>query len=97
MGEALGHLDFGYEFFMLIQNLYTKAESLSSFSSILTTPLDRISEERSALVKDVIAHHRSIANDLKNGLPFWPIGIATLKSDYLCVGVDCSMKLYLDV
>ncbi len=95
MGESLGHLDYGYEFFMLGQNLYTKAESMSSCSSILTTPLDQISEERSALVKEGITYHHSIADELKSGLPFWPIGLATLKSDYLCAGVDCGKKLYL--
>ena len=59
--------------------------------------LDQISEERSALVKEGIAYHHSIANELKNGLPFWPIGLATLKNDYLCAGVDCGKKLYLAV
>lgn len=59
--------------------------------------LDRISSARRKLVEEGIAYHRSIVNELKRGLPFWPVGLAAMWDDYLCVGLECGEKLYIAV
>lgn len=59
--------------------------------------LSSLSPERLGLVRDGIACHLSIADDVKTGVPFWPIGLATMRDDFMSVGVDCGNKKYLAV
>jgi alpha-galactosidase len=46
-------------------------------------------------VREGIAYHKSICNQLKEGLPFWPLGLASLTDEFLCVGIECETALYL--
>lgn len=60
-------------------------------------PLAEISNDRLEYVREGIACHHSICEEVKNGLPFWPIGLATFSDSFLSVGVDCGKQLYLAV
>ncbi|NMA67372.1 MAG: alpha-galactosidase, partial [Clostridiaceae bacterium] len=44
-----------------------------------------------------IEYHKQICNELKDGLPFWPMGLASMSDEYLSVGIECKNKLYLAV
>jgi alpha-galactosidase len=57
--------------------------------------LTSLSEERIKYVREGIAYHKRICNQLKEGLPFWPLGLASMDDEFLCVGIDCGTKLYL--
>ena len=59
--------------------------------------LPRLSPERFALVREGIDCHKSICNQLKDGLPFWPLGLGNMDSPYLAFGMDCGDTLYLAV
>lgn len=59
--------------------------------------LAELSASRAALVREGIAYHLSIAEELKDGLPFWPCGLAAFGDEWLCVGVDCGTRAYLAV
>lgn len=59
--------------------------------------LSELSAERFALVKEGIQCHLSIVDKLKNGLPFWPLGLGSFTDDFLCVGIDCGEEAYLSV
>lgn len=59
--------------------------------------LSELSPERLALIKEGISYHKSICEKLKNGLPFWPVGLASMSGDFHCVGVECGDTIYLAV
>ena len=59
--------------------------------------LAELSNDRLALVKEGIACHLSIVDKLKTGSPFWPIGIGSFGSEYLCLGIACGDQAYLAV
>lgn len=59
--------------------------------------LAELSEKRLRLVREGIRCHQAICEDLKTGLPFWPIGLASMSDPFLSVGVDCGEKKYLAV
>ncbi len=59
--------------------------------------LAELSETRRKLVRQGLDIHRAIANELKDGLPFWPIGLGSFQSKFLCVGIDCGENAYLAV
>ncbi len=57
--------------------------------------LAEISEDRMSYIKEGILYHKKICNALKEGVPFWPLGLASFSHEFICVGVDCGNKLYL--
>lgn len=59
--------------------------------------LAKLSKERLALVKEGIACHLSIVDRLKQGLPFWPIGLGSLADNFLAVGLQCGNVRYVAV
>lgn len=59
--------------------------------------LAELSSEGFELVKEGIKYHKKICNEIKNGLPFWPIGLASMNDEYLSVGIECEKKIYLAV
>ncbi|MDF2613010.1 MAG: rafA 4 [Clostridia bacterium] len=59
--------------------------------------LAEITPERLAYVQEGLAYHKKINSELKEGLPFWPIGLGSMSDEYLAVGIDCNHKLYLAV
>lgn len=56
-----------------------------------------ISPERFALVKEGIDYYKQIRDDIRNGLPFWPIGLPTFSSQWASLGIECGNKAYLAV
>jgi len=59
--------------------------------------LAEISKDRLRYIKEGIKYHKKICNELKDGVPFWPIGLASFSDEYLCTGIDCGNKLYIAV
>jgi len=59
--------------------------------------LAELSPERLQLVKEGIACHLSIVERLKEGLPFWPIGLASFSDGFMAAGIDCGDRKYLCV
>lgn len=59
--------------------------------------LAELSPDRFKLVCEGIKYHKKIVDELKEGLPFWPIGLATMQDEYLSVGIECKNKLYVAV
>lgn len=59
--------------------------------------LAELSPSRIALVKEGMELHLSMADKLKNGLPFWPLGLGAFGDEWLCVGVDCGDEAYMAV
>lgn len=59
--------------------------------------LAALSPSRRRFVWEGIRYHMQICNDLKEGLPFWPLELATMSSPFCCAGVDCGGKQYLSV
>lgn len=59
--------------------------------------LAELTQDRLALVREGIACHMSIVEKLKEGLPFWPLGLGAFGDEFLCVGIDCGDEAYLAV
>lgn len=59
--------------------------------------LAEIAPERFDLVCEGIRYHKKICKELNHGLPFWPIGLASMSDPYLCTGIDCGDTLYMAV
>ena len=59
--------------------------------------LAELSAPRLALVKEGIATHMQIVDKLKDGVPFWPIGLGAFGDSFLCAGVRCGDEAYLAV
>lgn len=59
--------------------------------------LAELSPERFHLVKEGIACYKSIRADIKDSLPFWPLGLPSFYEDWLALGLGCGRKLYLAV
>ena len=59
--------------------------------------LAELSKPRLALVKEGIATHMEIADKLKDGMPFWPIGLGAFGDPFLCAGVRCGNEAYIAV
>ncbi|NLE24249.1 MAG: alpha-galactosidase [Clostridiaceae bacterium] len=59
--------------------------------------LAEITKDRFEVIKEGIEYHKHICNELKEGLPFWPTGLASMSDEYLSVGIECKDKLYLAV
>ena len=57
--------------------------------------LPELSPQRRTLVEEDIACHLSMVEELKDGLPFWPMGPGRFGDPFLCVGVDCGNRAYL--
>ncbi|MDR2939199.1 MAG: alpha-galactosidase, partial [Clostridiales bacterium] len=59
--------------------------------------LVELAKEQQGLVRIGIEVHKRICMDIKSGLPFWPLGLASMNSEFICSGVDCGKRLYLAV
>ena len=59
--------------------------------------LAQIAPEGFDLVCEGIRYHKKICKELNHGLPFWPIGLASLSDTYLSAGIDCGHTLYMAV
>lgn len=59
--------------------------------------LPELSAARRALVHEGIACHLTIVEKLKQGLPFWPLGLGAFGDPFLCVGIRCGTEAYMAV
>lgn len=59
--------------------------------------LGQIGEERLGHVVDGIEYYKTIRQDIKESLPFWPLGLATMHSEYIAYGCTTPEKIYLAV
>lgn len=59
--------------------------------------LAHIRPERLEYVKEGIAYHKQINKVLKEGLPIWPLGLASFLDDVMAVGIEHGKKIYLAV
>lgn len=59
--------------------------------------LAELSADRLEFVHEGIAYHKSICERLKDGVPFWPLGLASMTDEYLSFGIDCGRTLFIAV
>ena len=59
--------------------------------------LGQISDSRQAYVSEGIGYYKTIRENLKKSLPFWPLGMATMHSEYMAYGCNVADKIYLAV
>ena len=57
--------------------------------------LSEIGEERLSYVKEGIEYYKSIRRDIKDALPFWPLGLASFSDEYVSLGLKCGKKQYV--
>ena len=57
--------------------------------------LAELSEERPRYVAEGVRFHHRIAPVIKEGLPFWPCGLADFASPYCCFGLESEDEAYL--
>lgn len=61
--------------------------------------LAKLSQKNFDLVKEGITVYRNIRPDIKQSLPFWPLGFASYEDEWLCYGekIEGTQKIYLTV
>lgn len=59
--------------------------------------LAELPQERLALVKEGIACYKTICQDIRQALPFWPLDIADNEDLWVCGGLQLENKAYLTV
>lgn len=59
--------------------------------------IEQLDEERLSLVKEGLRCYKAIRTDIKNALPFWPLGLAAIGDAFMSFGVKTSQRLYLAV
>ncbi len=59
--------------------------------------LAKISADRKALVKEALDYYKTIRHDIKNALPFWPLGLSKFSDNWVVLGLKADNKIYLAV
>ena len=59
--------------------------------------LAELSSERFALVKEGLDTYRTIRQDIREGVPYWPAGFADNEDKWLAGGLRCGDTIYLNV
>jgi alpha-galactosidase len=59
--------------------------------------LANLSAERKALVKEALDYYKSMRSDIKDGLPFWPLGLSDFSDSWVSLGLRTERKLYVAV
>ncbi len=59
--------------------------------------LAELSPERIRYIHEGIQYHLGICERVKDGLPIWPLGLASMSSGHFCAGIDCGDIQYLAV
>lgn len=57
--------------------------------------LDRLSDERKALVKEGLDYYKTIRMHIKAGVPFWPLGLSRFDDEWTVLGLRNGNKIYL--
>ena len=59
--------------------------------------LGQIEPEHKALVSEAIKVYKSIRNDIKEALPFWPLGTSNFSDEWVALGLRTENTVYLAV
>jgi alpha-galactosidase len=59
--------------------------------------LAEISSERLELVQEGLNFYKTIRQDIKVGVPFWPLGLPSFRDSWISWGLRCGRKTYLAV
>jgi alpha-galactosidase len=56
-----------------------------------------INEERKELVKEALDYYKSMREDIKIALPFWPLGLSKFSDTWVSLGLHTKDKIYVAV
>jgi alpha-galactosidase len=59
--------------------------------------LAELTKERIELVNEAIAYYKTIRTDIKEAVPFWPLGLADNLDTWVCLGLKTERKAYIAV
>lgn len=59
--------------------------------------LNQLSEERKALVKEGLDVYKSYREEIRDAVPFWPLGLSQFEDEWVSLGLLCEKKIYLAV
>ena len=59
--------------------------------------IEELDAARLSLVTEALQCYKALRADIKDALPFWPLGFATIGDPYLSFGLKTDQKLYLAV
>lgn len=59
--------------------------------------LANLSPERMSLVKEALECYKSIREDIKRSVPFWPLGLSHIGDEWVTLGLKAGNKAYLAV
>lgn len=59
--------------------------------------IEELDAARLSLVTEALTCYKALRADIKDALPFWPLGFATIGDPYLSFGLKTDQKLYLAV
>lgn len=59
--------------------------------------LAELSQERKELVKEALDYYKLIRRDLRQALPFWPLGLSKFEDEWVCLGLRTEQKIFVAV
>ncbi len=59
--------------------------------------LAELSKERKELVTEALTYYKTIRQDIKTALPFWPLGLSSFSDTWVSLGLRTTEKTYLAV
>lgn len=59
--------------------------------------LVNLSQERSGLVKEAICYYKEIRQDIRQALPFWPLGLSMYRDPWVSLGLKTQKRDYIAV
>lgn len=59
--------------------------------------LANLSSGRKELVKEALDLYKTIRQELKTGLPVWPLGLSDFSDEWVSLGIECKDTVYLAV
>jgi alpha-galactosidase len=59
--------------------------------------LVNLSSQRSALVKEAISYYKEIRQDIRQALPFWPLGLSMYRDPWVSLGLRTEKRDYIAV
>ena len=59
--------------------------------------LNVLSQERKDLVKEGLDYYKKIRHDIKEAVPFWPLGLSQFNDEWVSLGLRAENKIYLAV
>lgn len=63
----------------------------------LSGNLDKLDDGKLKLVKEALETYKDIRNDIKESLPFWPLGVSHYNDSWLSLGLKCESRDYIAV